>query len=173
MGRLYNSDVAMYYTANSSSPVLVQQPMVAARFGIGSNGQIDQSISGIPFARPIGIVGFNQYAVNAGLPGAAMNVWKDVSLTDSSVFDFYNNLIDGTTKRVAALDSVERLCDSDGLPEPLGARRELLPPVVLRGPAALLDNNQYAIGVDANQWYLDMDEVNARNAATVRPSPTV
>ncbi len=167
MGRLYNSDVAMYYTANSSSPVLVQQPMVAARFGIGSNGQIDQSISGIPFARPIGIVGFNQYAVNAGLPGAAMNVWKDVSLTDSSVFDFYNNLIDGTNKNewqrwTAWNASVTQTAFQNRLALDVSFFHQSY----FEGQQALLDNNQYAIGVDANQWYLDMDEVNARNAAT-------
>ena len=40
----------------------------------------------------------SQYAINAHLPNSQYGQYRDQSLTDSSVFDFYNNLIDGPTK---------------------------------------------------------------------------
>ncbi len=40
----------------------------------------------------------SSYAVNANLPLSQYGQYRDQSLTDPSVFDFYNNLIDGPTK---------------------------------------------------------------------------
>ena len=49
--------------------------------------------------RYLGINLFNTYARNAQLPGYAIGPYKPKSLTDRSVFDFYNNLMDGKNKR--------------------------------------------------------------------------
>lgn len=46
-----------------------------------------------------GIRGFASYAVQAALPGFQDGQYRDKSLTDAGVFDFYNNLIDGDTKK--------------------------------------------------------------------------
>lgn len=100
MGRMFNSDVGMFYNANSGVPMLVQQPTASTRFGINTSGAIDAGIDGIPFARPLGIAGYNSYSRGAfaNLPGAQYNVYKDKSLADPSIFDFYNHLIDGNNK---------------------------------------------------------------------------
>ncbi len=45
-----------------------------------------------------GLGGMAGYAVNAQLPGYQYGQYRNASLTDSSVFDFYNNLIDGPNK---------------------------------------------------------------------------
>jgi len=45
-----------------------------------------------------GIATTDLYAKQAGLPGSGAGLWKAASLTDSSVFDFYNNLIEGPNK---------------------------------------------------------------------------
>ena len=41
---------------------------------------------------------FNAYANNAHLTGAQYGQYRNMSLTDPTAFDFYKNLIDGTTK---------------------------------------------------------------------------
>lgn len=41
---------------------------------------------------------FNAYANNAHLAGAQYGQYRNMTLTDPTVFDFYNNLIDGPTK---------------------------------------------------------------------------
>ena len=46
-----------------------------------------------------GIRSFSTYAVQAGLPGFQDGQYRDKSLTDASTFDFYNQLIDGKTKK--------------------------------------------------------------------------
>ena len=45
-----------------------------------------------------GIVLYNIYASNAKLPGYKIQPFKAKSLTDASIFDFYNNLLEGDNK---------------------------------------------------------------------------
>lgn len=45
-----------------------------------------------------GIRTFNEYA-NAAFPAGAIGAYKAKSLTDASIFDFYNNLLEGPNKR--------------------------------------------------------------------------
>lgn len=45
-----------------------------------------------------GIVTYNQIAMGLRLPGYAINPYKAKSLTDASVFDFYNHLIEGENR---------------------------------------------------------------------------
>jgi len=46
-----------------------------------------------------GINTYNQYASRAGLPYAGINAYKARSLTDDSIFDFYDKLLEGPNKR--------------------------------------------------------------------------
>lgn len=46
-----------------------------------------------------GIQAYNSYASNARLTGYVIQPFKAKSLTDASIFDFYNNLIEGDNKR--------------------------------------------------------------------------
>ncbi|MCG8524906.1 MAG: TonB-dependent receptor plug domain-containing protein [Opitutales bacterium] len=75
-------------------------------FAINSTGDRDQQISGFAdITRPNSIAAFNEYtknanAVNPGsFPGASKNYYRDKVLSDPSIFDFYNQLIDGDNKR--------------------------------------------------------------------------
>ena len=52
----------------------------------------------MPFQRPAGIATYATYAANAHLPFAGSGLYKDKSLTDPSIFDFYNQLLDGPNK---------------------------------------------------------------------------
>jgi outer membrane receptor protein involved in Fe transport len=46
-----------------------------------------------------GIQAYNSYASNSRQPGYVIQPFKAKSLTDASIFDFYNNLIEGNNKR--------------------------------------------------------------------------
>ncbi len=90
--------------SGASSPSSWSQATPTTSGGINSEGGIDGGIDGFPFGSNIGIGGFTEYAYNAyrqdgSYPGSAAGFWKNTSLTDTSVFDFYNNLIDGPNKR--------------------------------------------------------------------------
>jgi outer membrane receptor for ferric coprogen and ferric-rhodotorulic acid len=79
----------------------------ATHFALGPNGQIDNQINGLVFAPPFAITGFNNYSILNNLYhptdpatlGAASGFYKDRSLADPSIFDFYNNLLAGPNSR--------------------------------------------------------------------------
>lgn len=68
-------------------------------FGLAPDGTVDRTVGGLPFARAASIASYSTFAANARLPYYSWGVYKDKTLTDPSVFDFYNNLIDGDNKR--------------------------------------------------------------------------
>lgn len=58
---------------------------------------------GTRYMRPGSVASYSEFGRNArltynGLPAWAFGLYKDKSLTDPTVFDFYNNLLDGPTK---------------------------------------------------------------------------
>ena len=63
------------------------------------DGSVDGGIGGIPFHRPGGINNYASFARLAGLPFGEFGVYRNVNLTDPSVFNFYDQLIDGPNKR--------------------------------------------------------------------------
>jgi len=80
-------------------------PGSPAAYGIGPDGGIISSIGGFPFATPIGVGGYNHYSIisnayhpnNPAFQGANSGFYKDVPLTDPSIFDFYNHMLEGPT----------------------------------------------------------------------------
>ena len=98
------------YLTNSDPTVAALDPArtgeVDTRFGRKSDGTIDQDIGGIQFNRLSGIAGYTAYAQNVlnadgtiGLPYADLGQYKDRYITDPSIFDFWNKLIDGPNAR--------------------------------------------------------------------------
>ncbi len=51
---------------------------------------------GMPYAQPFGIVSYSTYAKYAGLPGAQYGAYRDKMLTDTSVFNYYDQTLDGS-----------------------------------------------------------------------------
>ncbi len=97
MGRQFWLDVTAYYgNNNDSTPTGFRQTANGSqRNGINSAGVIDGSIN-LPNTRPYSITVGSSYYTVSGAPGGAY--YADRSLTDPTVFDFYNNLIDGNNK---------------------------------------------------------------------------
>lgn len=87
------------------------QGSLSAYWGLSSAGTRDGGIDGVPYGSNIGIAGFKDYAYNVfknGVtdstgkvlyPAADKGFWKAKTLTDPSIFDFYNKLIDGPNKK--------------------------------------------------------------------------
>ena len=93
-GRLYWNDVLAYYgDTNNSTPSILMQPAASGANGIGSNGTTDTGIGGLLSNLPSALATYSGYAKNAGLVGYPNYV--DKTLSDRSVFDFFNKLIDG------------------------------------------------------------------------------
>ncbi len=65
---------------------------------INSAGARDGAIEAFGFARPMGVSGYSNWARAMQLPGYNTGGYKDLQITDPSVFDFYRNLIDGPNK---------------------------------------------------------------------------
>ncbi len=92
-GRLFWNDVlARYGDVNNSTPTSYQQAAAYGALGLGSDGKPDSGIGGLLSNLPQTISTYSAY-VTAALPGG--NNYADKTLSDPSIFDFFNKLIDG------------------------------------------------------------------------------
>jgi hypothetical protein len=88
-----NNAVATYASADASTVSSYAQALPYGQYLPLAKGW------GVPYYATMGIAGQATYAQAANLAGSDSNVWKDYSLTDRTIFDFYNKLIDGDTKK--------------------------------------------------------------------------
>ncbi|MEO5961541.1 MAG: TonB-dependent receptor plug domain-containing protein [Opitutaceae bacterium] len=96
VGRQFWADVVgIYGNNNDSTPTDYRQPVPQGNRGIGPNGQVDGGIGGLQVNYPFSIASYSSYALGAINGGS---FYSDRSLADTSVFDFFNNLIDGDNK---------------------------------------------------------------------------
>jgi hypothetical protein len=103
-----NTPMFVYDTPNSSTQAFVRQSSPNTTFGLNSAGELDRSIDGFPYGSQIGIGSYNAFAISYNryapdgatkYPAADKGFYKSKSLTDTSIFDFYNKLIDGPNKK--------------------------------------------------------------------------
>lgn len=66
--------------------------------GLNSSGAIDGSIGGIPFSRMSSLTIYRDISKKVNLPGAKFGLTRNLQLSDPTIFDFFNNLIDGPNK---------------------------------------------------------------------------
>ncbi len=144
--------------------------------GIGPDGNDDNGIGGFAFHRPGGIAEYATFARNAGLPFSEFGVYKNFNLTDDSVFDFYNNLIDGPNKvewqKFKAYNlSVAQTFMNDKFGVEYSYNRE----DYNNGQLALLDGGRQAIYIDFMSVYSDgtPDGLNGIPHQNGTPNPNV
>lgn len=93
--------VWMQYDPGQSTAYAVGQSEYRNKYGISSAGAVDGGIGGLPYSRRVTVA--TPYYVaqsrDSTLPYASWGVWKNYTLSDSSIFDFYNNLLDGDNKK--------------------------------------------------------------------------
>jgi outer membrane receptor protein involved in Fe transport len=89
--------LAYYGDGGAGNPTYISQE-IREDWGISPTGAIDRSLA-FDFNRLVGIAPYANFAINAGLPLAEFGVYKNRSLTDPSIYNFYRQLIDGPNKR--------------------------------------------------------------------------
>lgn len=85
------------FNGDSSTPLFAMALNPVAYLGLGANGERDGNIAGLAPSNPRGMPGYRDYALEMGLPFASLA--KDKFITDRSIFDFYNHMLDGDIKR--------------------------------------------------------------------------
>lgn len=85
------------FDAGVEDPIFAMALNPVTYLGRGANGERDGNIAGLAPSGPTGMPGYREYAAEMGLPFASLA--KDKFITDPTIFDFYNNLIDGNIKR--------------------------------------------------------------------------
>ena len=109
-GALNNGGIGFFYRNGESRPFFTSRQSPRSYPGaLDATGGIDNAI-GVLYATPLRVGGLNSYAVAVNridelegrdprFPLASRGYYKDQSLTDPTIFDFYNQLIDGDNKR--------------------------------------------------------------------------
>ncbi|MDP0501548.1 MAG: TonB-dependent receptor plug domain-containing protein [Verrucomicrobiota bacterium JB022] len=98
------NDVGMYggvwlqYNNGQNQPFLASMPEFKTIGGRSSTGEVDNTVA-LPFSRRVLVSTTTTWATRANAEWANKGLWKSDTLSDPSVFDFYNNLIDGDTKQ--------------------------------------------------------------------------
>jgi len=124
--------------------------------GIGPDGQIDRGIGAYPFHRPGGIAPYEQFAKDAGLPLASFGIYKNRQLTDPSVFDFYNNLIDGPNKSEwSDWDAFNVSIAQTFMKDKFGFEISNNQEFYNNGQLAFLTGNRQALNIDINNQFAD------------------
>lgn len=122
--------------------------------GINSTGADDNGVGEFAFHRPIGIANASTFAKNAQLPYA--EVYKNYQLTDATVFDFYNNLLDGPNKQEwSDFDSMSASLAQTFMNDKLGFELVYNNQNYSNGQLALLDGERQAIYIDMMSVYSD------------------
>ena len=176
MARLGSSNPVFWYDANSGAPQYVQTSNPTATYGINSSGVVNGQIGGFPFARQTSIAGYNEYAINMNKAnpnvflGAQKNYYKDKSLTDPSIFDFYNKLIDGPNKKEWQRWNAYNLAlDQTFLDNKLGFEFVVDHQDSSNGQEGLLNGDTPFIGVDINSYEMVLPSVLG-NGAVANPN---
>jgi len=104
----------VFYYDNVSTPNTVRAGGPVGYFAIGSDGKRSGQLGGFPYGTPLGIASYSEWAKNvdqygathgasaaelASVAGGSEGFIKDKSITDPKIYDFYNNLLDGNTKK--------------------------------------------------------------------------
>ena len=110
-GAINNGGVVAFYRPDESNPYFVSRQAPRTHVGaIGPNGAVDNTVAGVPFGSILRSASWGTYAnaidridLREGRPSrfplSTRGYYKDRSLTDPTIFDFYDNLIDGDNKR--------------------------------------------------------------------------
>lgn len=167
MGRLFWSNMVHFFpNANSSDSSVMENWNYnqALPYAIGRPNPADHSQptftswpitgnipGGTSFSAPVGISSYSQYAVDAGLPGAQFGNYKDRLLSDSSIFNFYEQTLDGpNTHQWQRWNGFNAEASQTFLENRLGWNYAFYAETYINGGQNYLTDQSYAISVDIN-----------------------
>jgi len=101
-----SNPVFVYDNNGAAAPSITRQAGPTTEFGLNADGTIGHGIDGFPYGSNIGLAGYNEYAYDTWrvnnatteFPAADKGFYKNKSLTDTSIFNYFENLIDGPNK---------------------------------------------------------------------------
>ncbi len=96
-GNNYYGGSEFLFLPGQTTPALSMAIIPVSYLGINALGVRDGTIGGLAPSQPHGIRNYRDWAVATGQPFATLA--KNKVITDPSIFDFYNKLIDGDIKR--------------------------------------------------------------------------
>jgi len=143
---------------NAGNPVL--QSLELAEFsninGIGSDGAIDHGIGGLPYSRRVTVDSYSAVMSQTNAPYSAFGLYRNNTLTDSSIFDFYNNLLDGGNKKEwQNFNNFSASLTQTFLKQKLGFEIAYDTQNYDNGPLSLMTDQRAGIYVDMNANGLD------------------
>ena len=147
MGR-QGSGVESVFNATSSTPLRTQVPTIIGAGGIDSNGNVFGNISGFEFFHNWVPSNYSGYAA-AVIPGGIY--YKNKSLSDPSIFDFYSKLLDGPNKREWQNWNAGNIAlDQTFLDDRVGVQAVYDYQRYHNGQESFLAGAGYSIGIDMN-----------------------
>ncbi|MBN2069488.1 MAG: TonB-dependent receptor [Opitutales bacterium] len=156
--QLYGTQLVIF-DAGSSTPTRVMDTDIGTYYGIDKNGAIDQNIGGIPYGRIASVAGYSTYAQNAKLENYEWGQYKDYHLTDSSIFDFYNHLLDGNNKTEwQNFEDFSVNLNQTFFNNKVGYELSYDHQDYEQGQESLMSGTRYAIYVDVNETLTDGSE---------------
>jgi len=175
-GAQFGNPIAMFSDNSSTaqSPYIVWEP--TSNHGIGPDGKLDLGVGGIPFQRPAGVAPYATFAQNAKLPNYELGIYKDKSLTDPSIFDFYNKLLDGDNKKEWQRFRAYTLTwDQTFFNDHVGFELTRDSQWYTNGQESILSGDNQAINIDFNSVYSDGSPagINGQSGADGTPNPNL
>lgn len=173
-GQQFGGPNAFYATDGGGPQYWIWE--VRATRGIDSSGVDDNGVGEFAFHRPIGINTASGFARQAGLPYSEFGVYKNNNLSDASVFDFYNNLLDGPNKNEwSSWDSASASLAQTFMNDKFGFEFVYNKQNYNNGQLALLDGERQAIYIDMMNVYSDGHSAptNGVNFGDATPNPNV
>ena len=156
MGRMNNPNISKSYNyikPDGTTTTLVQESSPGTALGLNSTGAIDGTIGGMQFSSNQTVATYNAYARQV-IPGGAF--YGDKSLADSSIFDFYHNLMDGPNKSEYQKWSASNLALSQTfLDDRVGLEFVYDYQRYRDGQIGFLSGGSYTLGIDIRSQLLD------------------
>jgi len=149
----YESGPLTYINADGTAYMIASGMgnIIGAR---NSDGSTKNTLDAFSDAARVAIAPTAAYASNAGL--AYKELYKSATLSDSSVFDFYNNLLDGDTKREwQNFHNFSAALSQTFLNQKCGFELAYDESVHRRGQYSLLTDQRAGISIDINTMNMD------------------
>ncbi|MEX0322763.1 MAG: TonB-dependent receptor plug domain-containing protein [Puniceicoccaceae bacterium] len=155
-GAVYEGMAFFFDDPSSSSWSSTIPGAFPTQLGLGPDGQVDLSIEGVPQNRHSGVSDYPAYALAVGLPFSNFGQYKNRNLTDPTVFDFYNNLLDGPNKYANAdFDAFNIKLEETFFDDKLGFEVVYDRQNVWDEQLTLLSDVRQAVHIDINSHLLD------------------
>ncbi len=173
-GRTYWPTVLSYFNGSANStpgvapgvlsgiPTNVISGQINTGWAIDQNGNISApskpgngpSIAGLPGFRPVAIPNYQQWAANTNIPGGGY--YADVTMSDPSIFDFFNKLLDGPNKKEWQNWNAYNIAASQTFwNDRLGVEAVYDKQTYTSGQIGFLQGVNYAIEIDPNVTFSD------------------